>query len=148
MARTHPLSTRTTVTLADIKPYQVAVSKDFDGFNDSIVSLYRSRGVDIRFCATSDARFNDFLMKENGLAFAVGIPALGQMYPDTELKLIAAEDAIAVPICLISMKNSKVPAYVALEHWIVNERVLRGSDAVKRFAAAAAATTRRPGGGH
>ncbi len=140
MARTHPLAQRKTVTLADIRPYPVSVSEQFDTFNESIVSVYRARGVDIRFCPTTPERYDAFIMKENGLSFAVGIPALGQLHPGTEIKLIAAEDAVAIPICLVSLKSDKAPAYLALERWLVNERMLMGTDPVKRFVTAAAAT--------
>lgn len=133
MARTHPLAQRKAVTLADIRSYPITVSDQFDTFNESIVSAYRSRGVDIRFCPTTQERYDAFITKENGLSFAVGIPALGQLHPGTDMKLIAPEDAVAIPICLASLKNNKAPAYLALERWLVNERMLMGADPVKRF---------------
>lgn len=139
MSRTHPLAQRRTVTLSDIRPYPVTVSESFDSFNDSIVSVYRARGVDVRFCPVEPERFDKLIMSEDGLAFAVGIPALGQLHPGTEMKLIAAEDAIAIPICMVSLKNNKAPAYLALECWLMNERMRLGSDPVKRFVAAASA---------
>ena len=148
MARSHPLAKHKTVTIGDIRPYPVSVSAEFDSFNESIVSVYRKHGVNIRFCTTNPEHFDTFLMDENGLAFAVGIPALGQMHPNTEMRLIAPEDAIAIPICLVSLKNAKAPAYLALERWLLSDRMLMGIDPVKRFAAAAAASAHRsPGGG-
>ena len=147
MAHAHPLTAHRTVTLADIRPYPVSVSPEFDSFNNSIVSVYRKHGVNIRFCTTNAEHFNAFLLNEQGLAFAVGIPALGQMYPNTEMRLIAPEDAIAIPICLVSLKNNKAPAYMALERWLLSDRMLLGIDPVKRFAAAAAASAHRSGGG-
>lgn len=138
MARTHPLAQHKIVTLADIRPYPVSVSEHFDSFNESIVSVYRSRGVDIRFCPTTPQGYNAFIAKENGLSFAVGIPALGQLHPGTELKLIAPEDAVAIPICMVSLRNSKAPAYLALERWLINERMIVGADPVKRFVTATA----------
>lgn len=147
MAHSHPLAKRKMVTLADIKPYPVAVSAEFDSFNESIVTVYRKRGVNVRFSTTNPEHFNTFLMNEGGLAFAVGIPALGQMHPNTEMRLIAPEDAIAIPICLVSLKSNKAPAYLALERWLLSDRMLLGIDPVKRFAAAAAASAHRSGGG-
>lgn len=147
MAHSHPLAKRKMVTLADIRPYPVSVSPEFDSFNESIVTVYRKRGVNVRFCTTNPEHFNTFLMNEGGLAFAVGIPALGQMHPNTEMRLIAPEDAIAIPICLVSLKNNKAPAYLALERWLLSDRMLLGIDPVKRFAAAAAASAHRSGGG-
>ena len=143
MARAHPLAQKKTVTLADIRPYPVAVSEHFDTFNESIVSVYRSRGVDIRFCPTTPERFDAFVTKENGLSFAVGIPALGQLHPGTDMKLIAPEDAVAIPICMVSLKNNKAPAYLDLERWLINERMLMGTDPVKRFVSATVAARQK-----
>lgn len=143
MARTHPLAQHKTVTLADIRPYPVSVSERFDTFNESIVSVYRSRGVDVRFRSMTPEHYDAFISQENGLSFAVGISALGQLYPGTEMKIIAPEDAIPIPICMVSLKNSKVPAYLALERWLVSERMVMGTDPVKRFVTAAAARMKK-----
>lgn len=139
MSRSHPLAQRKMVSIADIRPYPVAISEHFDSFNESIVSVYRARGVDIRFCPTTPEHYDAFIKKENGLSFAVGIPALGQLHPGTEMKIITPEDAVAIPICMVSLKNNKAPAYLALERWLANERLLVGTDPVKRFVTAAAA---------
>ena len=66
MAHAHPLTAHRTVTLADIRPYPVSVSPEFDSFNNSIVSVYRKRGVNIRFCTTNAEHFNAFLLNEQG----------------------------------------------------------------------------------
>ena len=138
MSRSHPLARRAVVTLTDIRPYPIAVSEHFDSFNESVVPAYHSRGIDVRFYPTTAECFDTLLMKENGLALAVGIPALGQLHPGTELKAIAPEDAVAVPICLVSLKGARIPAHAILERWLMNELMLEGADPVGRFAAAAA----------
>lgn len=138
MARNHPLAKCKTVTVADIAAYPVAVSKEFESFNDVVAGFYRARGVEVRYVLDAEADFASFLANENGLAFVAGIPALGQMHPNTEMRLIALEDAVAVPIGLASLKSSKAPAYAALVRWLVNDRAAMGVDPVKRFAAAAA----------
>ncbi|WP_270297518.1 LysR family transcriptional regulator [Eggerthella sinensis] len=66
MAHSHPLAKRKMVTLADIRPYPVSVSPEFDSFNESIVTVYRKRGVNVRFCTTNPEHFNTFLMNEAG----------------------------------------------------------------------------------
>lgn len=139
MAPSHPLAHLKTVKLSDMLPYPVLVSHDFASFNDAIVATYRSRGLSIGYSTGGNDPVT-FFEKDHGLSFAVGIPALGELFPGTIMRLIASEDALAVPICLVSMKSEKPPAYRALERWLASDHMMMGSDPVKRFAAAAAAS--------
>lgn len=139
MRPNHPLARNRTVSVADVKPYPVALSKDFDNFNDSIVNMYRKRGVEMRLVDMDEDRLDDFFAYEDGLVFAAGIPALGMMHPNTVIRVVASEDAIAMPICLVSLKGRKSKAYGALERWLANELVLLGKDPIKRLAAVAVA---------
>ena len=96
MSYRHPLAQHQTVSLDDIKPYPVSISEDFDRFNDSVAEFYRERGIDILVSATTAAQFERYLTRENGLALTVGVPALGQFNPLTELKPMAAKDSVSV----------------------------------------------------
>lgn len=136
MARTHPLAQKATVTLDDIKPYPIVISNDFNDFNDVVTRAYRTSGLDIRLCPAGADQFDAFVMREKGLAFVVGIPALGEMHPGTTMKMIAQKDAVSIPICLVSLKNGKTPAYRALERWLMNVALV-GTDPIKRFSASA-----------
>lgn len=109
MSYRHPLAQHQTVSLDDIKPYPVSISEDFDRFNDSVAEFYRERGIDILVSATTAAQFERYLTRENGLALTVGVPALGQFNPLTELKPMAAKDSVSVPICLVSLKDARRP---------------------------------------
>lgn len=138
MAMDHPLADHKMLTVADIEPYPVAISHNFESFNEAVVGYYRSRGVEILYAADDSTAFSSFIANERGLAFVAGIPALNQMHPNTKMKLMAPEEAAAVPISLVSLKNCKAPAYIALARWLVSDRAAMGIDPVKRFAAAAA----------
>ena len=140
MSYRHPLAQHQTVSLDDIKPYPVSISEDFDRFNDSVAEFYRERGIDILVSATTAAQFERYLTRENGLALTVGVPALGQFNPLTELKPMAAKDSVSVPICLVSLKGRKAPAYAGFERWMTNELAVKGGDPVRRFVSTTAST--------
>ena len=140
MSYRHPLAQHQTVSLDDIKPYPVSISEDFDRFNDSVAEFYRERGIDILVSATTAAQFERYLTRENGVALTVGVPALGQFNPLTELKPMAAKDSVSVPICLVSLKGRKAPAYAGFERWMTNELAVKGGDPVRRFVSTPAST--------
>ena len=108
-----PLGAASNCQLGRYKAYPVSISEDFDRFNDSVAEFYRERGIDILVSATTAAQFERYLTRENGLALTVGVPALGQFNPLTEFETMAAKDSVSVPICLVSLKGRKAPAYAA-----------------------------------
>lgn len=124
MSADHPLTEREFVRLDDIKSYPIVFSPNYDDFNNSMASVYRKRNPHLSFVSVPYEHFDAFLNEEKGLAFAAGIPALGSMHPSAEIRAIAQEDAISVPVCLLSMKSRKTPAYLMLERWLASEFIL------------------------
>lgn len=137
VAADHPLASQGTVALEDLEPYPTIVVGSFDTFNAFIMDTYRDRGVDVRHCDLNRVEFDEFLAAKKGAAFITGIPALGRLHPQSVMRLVAPEDAVPIPVCLISLKNRKSHAYCVFERWMVEELLLLGGNSIGRLAAAA-----------
>ena len=112
-----------------MKPYPIAVVKGYDDFNDSIVAEYRRHRPDLRFVPIVFEDSDDFIFRRKGLALVAGIPALGVLHVGAEMRAVASQDALAIPICLVSPKTRKAPSYLLLERWLASELVLIGGKA-------------------
>ncbi len=126
MAKDHPLASQESVSLADLACYPVSLSTEFDNFNDSIVTMYRRRKANMDFVPLVPSKFDHHLTVDKGVCFMVYIPALGAMHPGTVIRPIAPGDAVAVPICLVSMKDRKASSYLAFERWLASELAVLG----------------------
>lgn len=104
MAEHHPLAASRVVKLSDLAAYPVARSGWFSQANDTIVSTYLKRGVALTLVDVSMKGIMQHCA-EGGLLFTTGIPALERMHPGMALRMMAAEDAVAVPICIVFLKE-------------------------------------------
>ena len=120
MSKDHPLARKESVALADLGGFPLSLSSSFDTFNDSIAVMYQKRNSDIEFVSVSSEDFNNHLFGQQGVTFAVYIPSLGNLHPDTVVRPVAVGDAIAIPICLVSLKNRKSEAYLIFERWLTS----------------------------
>lgn len=111
MDKRHPLAQKDTVSLADIDPYPVLISDNFDCFFQAIFSAYGTRLSNV----LTTHRGNEGLLRRKGVTFAAGVPSLGEMNPHTKLKLLVPEDAISIPICLTTLASRRTASYCALE---------------------------------
>ncbi len=130
MPRNHPLAGKDQVKLAELSEYPVAMSEDFDTFNDSIVTMYRRRNTKLNFTVVTAQNILKHLVMDKGVCFFANIPAMGGMGPEYTIVPIASEDALVVPICLVSMKGRKAPVYCAFERWLSDALVLLGGGAI------------------
>ncbi|WP_080801433.1 LysR family transcriptional regulator [Arabiibacter massiliensis] len=136
MATSHPLASRTAVSLEDLEPFPMAVASGFESFGDPIREKLRERGVDVRQLDFDRKNLDEFLGAD-GAVFVIGIPALGRLHPQSVTRLVASEDAVAIPICLVSPKERKSHAYCVFERWIVDELLVLGGNSIGRLAVAA-----------
>ncbi|MEG1825940.1 MAG: LysR family transcriptional regulator [Gordonibacter sp.] len=128
MAKDHPLAREKSVVLADLENYSISLSPLFDAFNDSIATMYQKRDLDIDFKLVSVEHFSKHLLEQQGVTFVTYIPALGALHPETVIRPVATEDALAIPICLVSLKNRKTKAYLAFERWLSGALVIFGGE--------------------
>lgn len=117
----HPLASQESVAIEQLDPYPVCVAKDFDYFNESILITYAKRGLKSpRETILSADEFPAFLEERLGYAFSMGLPVLADDRHDTVVRPIAAQDAVPIPICLVTLKFSKSPLYLAVERFLTD----------------------------
>lgn len=125
MIKSHPLANRDAVSLEDLESYPASFSTNFETFNEALMALYRKRNLPVPSTVidSTDTLIRHYLINQ-GVCFIVHVPALGEMFPGTAIKPLVAADAIAIPICLVSLKARKSPAYRAFEHWLATQLAL------------------------
>ena len=104
MGSRHPLAQKDVVSLEDLARYPMGLSSWFDDANDTIVEHYREQDVHLNFVELALADVVRFL-SEGGIIFTTGIPALGRVDPSLTVRVLAPEDAVPVPICLVCLKG-------------------------------------------
>ena len=106
MRRGHPLAGRSAVELEDLVPYPVAVSSWHDQANDTVFGAYRDKGKRLGL-ALVDPSLSDVghHFDKGGVVFTTGIPALEKIHPAVAVRVLGPKDAMAVPICLVYMKE-------------------------------------------
>lgn len=114
MGSRHPLATKDVVALDDLAPYPIARSSWFDRANDTIVESYRKREAHLNFVELALDDVAKFL-GEGGLVLTTGIPALGRTSPLLTVRLLASEDAVAVPICVVCLKDRGAATFSVVE---------------------------------
>ncbi len=119
LAKTHPLARKRSVTLEDLAPYPIIWSERFDDFNHSVHAAYRARGLqsprELFVRGASEEQVRSFFLERDGVSFAVMLPFPQVREAYLKVLPIARADAVKVPLCLITMKDRKSAAYLALE---------------------------------
>lgn len=100
----HPLAEKNQVTLADLEPFPAAMPQWFSRANTTLASRYRDQGAPLRFVELELEDVGRHL-EEQGIIFTTGIPALGRLHPSTTVRLIASEDNLTVPLCIVWLKE-------------------------------------------
>ena len=109
MAANHPLARQNAVSLEQLEPYRVISSRTFDHFNESILVMYREDGLKspiVEPLAFDAPR--QFYVK-HAVCFMVNIAPLGETLPRSRMVPLASEDAKAIPLCLITLKEQNRP---------------------------------------
>ncbi len=116
MSEHHPLIEKSLVTIEDIGKYPVLEASEFDSFNESVLNTYLKNGLTSPVMKpNSTEEYLHFVNDLNGLSFAVSISALSIAFPGTVSRPIDPKDVIPIPICLVSPKEGKTRAYLAVE---------------------------------
>ena len=112
IAKGHPLERKSAVSLEDLGDYPVLDPINFEHFHTSVLEAYLAQGLRSElFAVTTHEMSIDFFTKQNGYSFMVGGnitgPAEGMI-----MRPIVSSDAIAIPICLTTLKTSRATDYV------------------------------------
>lgn len=116
ISKGHPLADRTSVTLADLKPYPVLASKEFDHFNDSILVTYRREGLESKVIEPDFYEMPFLFYFKHAVCLMACIPSLGELMPHSVMVPIVDDIAKPIPVCLVTPKNMKSESYLRLEH--------------------------------
>lgn len=132
MARTHPLAGERAVTLEQLRAYPASESARFDDFNESILVMYRDRGLigEARRIETAAQMVKLFTL-DNGYAFTAVHPTMSGGLSPTVLRPIAGEGALDVPICLVVPKSRRTPQFEALKDYFLRAPGLLAETAKK-----------------
>ena len=120
MSINHPLKDVSEVGLDDLRRYPLLTSEGFSLINDDLVDVFRRKGIEMERGSKGMLGTMRFIVKDQGLIFAAGIPTLGSMLGGASLKLVAPQDVYPIPFCLTSLKGCMNPAYFAFEHFMSN----------------------------
>ena len=112
----HPLAAGQTIRIRDLEPYPALWTEDWDAFNRSIVETYRGRGLKSKLVPYQDNMdINAFFQQQFGVIFAVHLRGIVMTNVDTVNMPIDPADAAPIPLCLITLKSHKTPAYLTFE---------------------------------
>ena len=145
MSKKHPLAQRKTLTVDDLKAQSVFAPRNFTGFAETIVAGYGKRGVDVPCIEFTLQDFEERIMRGNELVFALGIALFGEMTPYIDVKLMAPEDVVAVPVCLVGLAKGRSAACQAFERWLSSEALRIGGDPSSRVADMVSSLQNAPG---
>lgn len=116
ISKSHPLADRASVTLADLKPYPVLASKEFDHFNDSILVTYRRGELESEIIEPDFYEMPFLFYFKHAICLMACIPSLGELMPHSIMVPIVDPTAKPIPVCLVTPKNMKTESYLRLEH--------------------------------
>ena len=112
----HPLFDQGEIALEDVAKYPIITIEKAD-LTEKIYELYRERGFTAPYERITDLEsFNDAYLKRQAIMFCVGLPALSD--DQSIVRPVRRGEAIPVPICFVSLKGRKTPAYLAAEYFL------------------------------
>lgn len=122
MSKDHPLASQPSVTLDELSKYPAGFSPLYDEFNDSILNMYRKRGVlkEVRRVESLAENDHKFMQEDMGFFFSAMFPLGGADEGEIVLRPIDPKDNISAPICLVSNKHNKARNHQAIESFLVN----------------------------
>ena len=121
ISRNHPLASKQIVTLADLADYPAGMSPICDTFNESILLMYKKRGLisNIRDVESLSENDPSFMTSENGYFFSAIFPLSTQQPSDFTIVPISPAEQIGVPICSITLKEGANQKYRLVEDFLM-----------------------------
>lgn len=120
VAATHPLADRKNVSLADLAPYPVANPRWFCQYNETVVSIYKAQGNQLHYIDMTEEEAVEHVCNNKGACITTSIEMLGKVNDDVVLIPLAAADSVAIPVCVVSMKDRVSPLLLKLRQLLLN----------------------------
>lgn len=123
----HPLAKKGIATLDDLKKYPAGESAPIDDFNETILHLYEEAGA-LNEVVHLDALSEDskeFMYERSGYFFSAMFPQNNAAAAKLALVPIAPDQAIRVPICVVTLEGHMTPEIEA-----VRALMLQGSNLI------------------
>ncbi len=117
----HPLAKRDQVSIADLDGYPAGVSPTYDSFNDSILNIYRKRGLlkKLSTVATVAEQDEGFMKERNGFFFSAIVPMPDMITPELRLIPVDPEQGVNISICFVARKNDKPQLCYIVENFLI-----------------------------
>lgn len=114
--KTHPLAGQSSVTLDDLRNYPAGKSVVIDSFNTSIFQMYEQAGMldQVEEVGALAERSTDFMDKQHGYFFSAIFPQAQGDNGTLALIPIAPEQALRVPICVVTLEGRMTPEIEAV----------------------------------
>ncbi len=108
VTNSHPLASKSQVTLSDLRAYPAVESPVYDAFNDSILNLYKSKGL-ITNTETLDPQSDEdaqLALVRKGYFFTAVFPVANRSSNRMKLVPINSAESIKVPVCSVTLKSN------------------------------------------
>ena len=117
----HPLAKKDQVGVAELDGYPAGVSPTYDSFNDSILNMYRKRGLlkNLTTVATVAERDDSFMKEQHGFFFSAIVPMPDMVTPELRLVPVDPKQSIDISICFVTRKNDKPQQCYILENFLI-----------------------------
>ncbi len=103
VGRDHPLATRPSASMADLSAYPAGMSPEFDGFNESVLVMYREKGL-LGTIETINSQKDlvRFMWGRKGYCFNAKIPVPSNPASPVVEVPIDPVSALRAPVCLLT----------------------------------------------
>ena len=110
------LAKKDSVSLADFADRPLCVPPQFDFFYETVIDGLSKR-PDVQLITDEPSLLDVYrvLARERGCFIVPALPEFGELFPGAVIRPFVPEDAVDIPIFLVSRKNDKSPAYMSLE---------------------------------
>ena len=113
-SRFHPLHSLSQVSYEDLAPYPALCVAEYEGFNESILDVYRAHGLasPVVACSSPEEMY-DYMEHDHGYVLGVGVPAL-TVRPISVMHRVDPAQALSIPVVMTTVKGGPRPEVARL----------------------------------
>ncbi len=121
VGRRHPLRRKEVISFEELAPYPVLHNQRIDGFNETVLTTCLKEGLASPLVEIStDEEVADFLEHDQGYILGIYLKAL-DIKPLAFMHRIDPADAPTVPVCMVTLKDSRGAHFERLDHFVRHE---------------------------